>query len=162
MFSSKIKFWYFLNYLYLRNCYFLRWIKKHYRFILTTRGAVRRTIKEFKLIDMSRYKYKHKYWHISPENRCRDGRQNVIYKGWNKRVCLVRQKDDEFKNIFISVQMYTLMLNGPMLETLDYTICICSTPTILYFDLPTQDTTFIYINKVDFCWCFWDNTLWVL
>ena len=36
----------------------MRSIKKHYRFILTTRRAVRRTIKEFKLIDMSRYKVK--------------------------------------------------------------------------------------------------------
>ena len=38
---------------------------------------------------------------------------------------------------------------GPMLETLDYTIRIGSTPTFLYFDLylytlPTQHTTFIF------------------
>ena len=42
---------------------------------------------------------------------------------------------------------------GPMLETLDYTIRIGSTPTTLYFDLYlysayTQHTTFIiYIDK---------------
>ena len=32
-----------------------------------------------------------------------------MYKGWNKRVLLVRQKDNKFKNKFISVQMYTLI-----------------------------------------------------
>ena len=48
--------------------------------------------------------------------------------------------------------IYFLFLSdeGPMLETLDYTIRIGSTPTFLYFDLYlcsayTQYTTFIYI-----------------
>ena len=52
---------------------------------------------------------------------------------------------------FTRFSIYFLFLSdeGPMLETLDYTIRIGSIPTFLYFDfyistLPTQHTSFIY------------------
>ena len=50
--------------------------------------------------------------------------------------------------MFLAKNILFLSDEGPMLETLDYTIRIGSTPTFLYFDLyistlPTQHTTFI-------------------
>ena len=65
---------------------------------------------------------------------------------------------------FTRFSIYFLFLSdeGPMLETLDYTIRIGSTPTFLYFDLivslvstlPTQHTTFTALKLWDFS-IFW-------
>ena len=52
-------------------------------------------------------------------------------------------------NTFLYFDLYTYTYDeGPMLETLDYTICIGSTPTFLYFDLylySAYAASYIYI-----------------
>ena len=51
---------------------------------------------------------------------------------------MYKRRYAESKNYFI----FFLSDEGPMLETLNYTIRIGSTPTILYFDL---DILYVYI-----------------
>ena len=56
-----------------------------------------------------------------------------------------------FKHFYTIMSAVTLSDEGPMLETLDYTIRIGSTPTFLYFDLYLYSA--YAAHYVYFKWC---------
>ena len=53
--------------------------------------------------------------------------------------------------ILNTVRLIFLSDEGPMLETLDYTIRICSTPTFLYFDLYLYSAYAAYYVYIELC-----------